>query len=126
VQSWQSVVNPDAEAPFAATMSRRFPPLDQRDSAVTARYLVKNPTEVPAADLADFSGREAPSQQLCDGRLEESDGLAAPGGVGGLAGPGRQDVAVAADADVVNADGVRQRLDARDVLDEADFNKMSR
>ena len=83
---------------------------------MAGRHLVENPAEVSAADLADLGGREALAEHLRDGRLEESAGQAGPGGVGGLAGPGGQDVGVGADADVVDADGVRQRLDARDVL----------
>ena len=63
------------------------------------RHLVENPAEVAAADLADLVGREALAQHLSDNRSEESSRQAWPGGVGRLAGAGRQNVAVGADAD---------------------------
>ena len=68
---------------------------------MAGRHLVENPAKVSAANLADLARRETLAQHFRDGRVEESAGHAGPGGVGRLAGPGGQDVGVAADADVV-------------------------
>ena len=68
---------------------------------MAGRHLVENPAKVSAANLADLARRETLAKHFRDGRVEESAGHAGPGGVGRLAGPGGQDVGVAADADVV-------------------------